>query len=72
MGLLQWETIDTINTRPGIMQQYIYITRARVPGGWLVMAYASANTAGLKTSEQDVSVTFVPDPTYSWAIAPAP
>lgn len=65
---MQWEKIETAHMQfdAGLFGLTtgldVMLSRAQVPGGWLVLA---ANTVGTA-----ISITFYPDPTHSWNAGP--
>lgn len=65
---MQWEMIETATMRSdlgmfGLTSGFdVMLSRAQVPGGWLVLAATIARAA--------VSITFYPDPTHSWDAGP--
>lgn len=50
MANLEWEQISDKHNR-------LMVRRARIPGGWLVLAEGGLNMSGL---------AFVPDPNHVW------
>ena len=65
---MQWEKVETAQmlTDPGLFggtgNIKVLLSRAQVPGGWLVLA---ATTLG---DGYPVSITFYPDPTHLWKL----
>ncbi len=63
---MQWEKIETtqITTDPGLFGTTtninVLLSRAQVPGGWLVLAVTPVGTA------YPVAITFYPDPNHIW------
>ena len=68
MTNLAWEYLDLLVDPNPIGKHETYLYRARVPGGWLVLANNKFEQLGLKTAQQQVSITYVPDPGYQWTI----
>lgn len=57
-----WELLETQWTNASFPME---VSRARVPGGWLVAVHAKANPL-VTPSEIATSVTFYPDPGHEW------
>ncbi len=68
---MQWENIETaqMNTGHGLFGATnsinVLLSRAQVPGGWLVLAATTGGTS------YPVAVTFYPDPTHTWEAGPS-
>lgn len=60
---MQWQKIDEIKVSDVGAGHYVVILRAKVPGGWLLLA----TSPPLKLSrERTDSLTFLPDPAHAW------
>jgi hypothetical protein len=58
---LEWEDLASTGPDPDPrFPRKIFVARAMIPGGWLVVAEKGAGTG----------LTFVPDPNHEWAAAP--
>ena len=56
--VLRWEMLDTVREDDGILDSRYLTERAKVPGGWLVIAqFKIGGSHGL---------TFFPDPSHHW------
>ena len=56
--VLRWENVNTEREAKGLLDSSYLVERARVPGGWLVIAqFKVGGSHGL---------AFVPDPEYKW------
>lgn len=67
---MQWEQLEKAQITEGTgfikLIHNIALSRAQVPGGWLVMA------VGRGFGSVEPSITFYPDPTHSWEAGPSP
>ena len=65
---MQWEKIDQPEVIEGSgffkWSYHVNLSRALVPGGWLVLAVGHASGG-----EQSCSITFYPDLTHSWDVS---
>jgi len=81
MSQLRWELLESESIEPSREMMTINrVERARIPGGWLVRAYAAtmssvesgATLLGGKGVGHGVGVgvglTFVPDPEHAWTL----
>ena len=64
MHNLHWELLDETYSTASKPDGFTY--RAKVPGGWLVAVWAGTP----QKHEWGGGLTFVPDPTHSWDVAP--
>jgi hypothetical protein len=56
--VLRWENVSTEREAKGLLDSSYLVERAKVPGGWLVIAqFKVGGSHGL---------TFVPDPEHKW------
>jgi hypothetical protein len=60
---LEWQQIGTVTLYRGGMRAtgdtYIEVSRAKVPGGWLVLTV-------VKGEVDQASTSFYPDPDHTW------
>jgi len=59
--MLEWEAVESTGSHNHVGR----VERARVPGGWLVMAYGWTEDYGHPTS-CPLGLTFYPDPDHEW------
>jgi hypothetical protein len=58
---LEWEDLASTGPAPDPrFPRNIFVARAKIPGGWLVVAEKGPGTG----------LTFVPDPNHEWTAAP--
>jgi len=56
--ILKWEMLETMREDHGLLDSRYVTERAKVPGGWLVIAqFKVGGSHGL---------TFLPDPNHQW------
>ena len=56
--VLKWETVNTVREEQGLLDSRYIVERAKVPGGWLVIAQFKLGTSH--------GLAFVPDPEHRW------
>jgi len=59
MVTLDWEKVNDKISESGRMDHGLAISRAKVPGGWLVREVMPGMQGGC-------SLTFLPDPKHAW------
>lgn len=57
-AILKWETLETEREARGILHSKYMVERAKVPGGWLVIAQFLIGTSH--------GICFLPDPEHRW------
>ena len=56
--VLYWENVSTERESKGLLDSAYLVERARVPGGWLVIAQFKIGASH--------GLAFVPDPEHKW------